>query len=80
LEIRDHIPKAFAMMKNMYLHPSRVWYFDMSDEPNGCTNGFHQGDVISILGYIVTIQPLLNCNKDKSLEPQTQKCHGKVLR
>jgi hypothetical protein len=40
LEIRDHVPKAFAMMKNMYLHPSRVWYFDMPDEPNAAQTAF----------------------------------------
>jgi hypothetical protein len=67
MEIRDHNPKAFAMTKNMYLHPSRDWYFGMSDEIRdvGCANGFHQGDVMATFGYVMTIQPLLNFIKGK---------------
>jgi hypothetical protein len=61
IEILDRNPKAFAMMKNRYLHPSRGWYFGVSDEIRevGCTNGFQQGDVMATCGYIMTIQPSL---------------------
>lgn len=58
--IFEHFPKAFPLVRSMYLETSNQFFFKegvIKVIPS--IKGYHQGDVLGTWCYIMTIQPLL---------------------